>query len=968
MKTVQFEGKTFNFPDDFTDAEISTALAGETGAPNSSAATPSDAPPVASDLTPPGQQANDPFAGVGMSKDNGNITLTLPRPMETPSNPNDSTFQQVMNSLQNLPNPGAIMAESALKGITGLGRGLLTSPQDIIRGLASDNISNEDLFKNPILGLVKTIGDIGRSIPRIKGGSTAGDVGGGILQFGVPSATVAKGGTFLGKTIKGINDIVPGKGQALANLAGTSAADVIASDPTQNQSIVESVTGRKMSPIQSRVQTGFESGSIGSMANSLAAILRSIKVGLRPFTKKGLESQVAEKLQEFVQKPPSEVANDITKGLARNEVPGFKPTTGAITGDTGLLGFEKGAMRDPTLAARAKENKTALSLEVQNTLKSEGDPADIKAFAEQRDALIGKAGEDALRTAQRAQDVAQNEVDNLLASVPGSAGGRNQASKEIDKVAKEVLTQKTILKNKKFKAIDPQGVVETDVNDTLDLLKGFRPTSAGDLSGKKFLNSDIVETLRSFTEKPAVAADGVTPILGKDGAQLFTRRNPVFKEINDLRPSVSDAIEKARISGDGSQVLKLKQIRRFINKQADILAERGDQVGLRAKDAVSFFKNKFAPLFGEGVGKEFKKSVRRFKETPTSTAAQFLQLSNRTGGAEESAQQLSRIIDSFDIPSSGTSQIGKAKAIQAGRQAVQDFIVEDLGIALQGKNAKQSAPIVRQFQKANADNLNAFPQAAKQVEDFAKGLENGLNRVNQLGDEVISLQKALKETDKSEAAKAFRKVVKMDDPVRTLDGILSSPTGKTQFDKLFVATKKDPQARAGLKAAVSEALRKKIINNVKLIEGEVKPAKLNEILNDPVTKSIMGRLFKKSDIKALSEVRKRIIESSQVAGAVSNSGSIIRELTVESQKVANIFASIYGIAKGRGLFTLSKFVVNKFTGGSVDKRLNDIVAQSMTDPAYARMLLNKQVGDNSKEARRVIHYTINNVLTDQKDQ
>lgn len=930
MPIIEFEGQTFEFPDDFTDAEISQALAGESSAPS-----PEGSPSVAPVLTPPEQQAptsDDPFAGVGFSEDEAGTTFTLPR----------------SESRDLLTDPGAFIAESVLKGITGFGRGLLTLPQDIVRGLASDEISDEDLFRNPILGLTRTIGDIGRKIPRIKGGTTAGDIGGDIAQFAAPTGVVGKAAKVL----------VPGKGQALATLAGTSLADVAVTDPTQDQSILESVGGVKLDPLESRVQTGVEGGAIGSTLSSIAAVGRALKKGARPFTKEGLESQVGEKLQEFTQKPIAEVTQDIEAGLARQEVPGFQPTTGTLTGDTGLLGFEKGAISDPDLLARARENKTALSAEVQNILRTEGDPADLKAFAEQKAALTGEAGEDALRAAQRAQDVAENEVNNLLASTPGSAGGRGQASRQIDKAAQEVLKQKTILKNQKFNLIDPQGTVETNVDDTLDLLKGLRPTSAGDLSGKEFLNSRIVKALKSFTQK--------VDIDPTSGIQRTVPRNPTFKEINDLRPAVSAEIQAARIAGKGDQVTKLEQVRAFINNQADVLAAQGSPAGVRAKEATSFFKKEFAPLFGEGAGAQFRKGARTFTGEPTATASSFLQRSSRAGGAQESAQQLSRIIDALDDPSSAFTQVGKPNAAQAGRQAVRDFIIEDLGASLQGKTAKQAAPIVRNFQKANADNLNAFPQAAKEVEDLAKGLESGLEKVNRLGDEVADVTKAIKETSKLDATSALKKLAKLDNPVRTIDGVLSSPTGKTEFDKLFLATKGNKEARAGLKAAVSESLRDKIIRTTDLIEGEVSPAKINQVLNDPTTQSVMKRLFKKSEIAALGRVQKRVQEAGRINQGVTT-GSQTAALTISSQRAANIFASVYGIAKGRGLFTLSRIVMEGLTGGNVKDRMNAIIAQSMTDPAYAKMLLNLKLGDNVKEARRVALYTLNNVFTDERE-
>lgn len=915
MATIEFEGQTFDFPDDFTDEEISTALAEQSQETANGGGSPLAGQESLSTAAP-GQQV----------------------PQQAPPQEDNFITLPSASGKEALLDPGGVIAESVLKGATGLARGVLTFPEDVVRGFAGDDVSEADLFKNPILGLTKTIGDIGRKIPRVRGGSTAGDVGGDIAQFAAP----------LGPVSKVAKKLFPGKGNALANLAGTSAADVVVADPTQDQSLLESLgVTRDLSPIESRTTIGAEGGVVGGALGTIAAGGRALGRGLRPFTEKGLQKQVAESLQESTTKPVGEVIEDIDIGLARQEPEGFKPTTGTLTGEEGLIGFEKGVASEPELVNRAISNRQALSQEVQRTLQAGGDPADLKLLAEDIVTRKTEAGQASVRNAEQLVTDAKVEVDDLVANIQGSAEARGTASENLTEELQGELQRRTLIKNQKFNNIDPEGNLTINRDLIANLIRKFRPSSPGDISAREFLaESKVAKTL----------------------VNLFASKKPVsFKTLNDLRPTISNEIKAARQAGKGDQIEKLTQVKDFLNERIETLAslneraikgefpdiiEKISRPGKRAKDALDFFKKEFAPFFGEGAGKKFRKQARTFDVEPTKTASSFLKSSTTQGGARESSQQLASIIENTPEP-------------QAAKQAVRDFIVEDLGASLANKNPEQTLKAVRGFIQKNADNLDAFPDVAKEINSFADGLEGGLSRVNKLGDEVLDVKAAVKEVDKTSAKSAFSKLAKADDPVKTIDGILKSNTGKTDFDKLFVSTQGNKAARDGLKASLSESLTDRIINTVKSVEGEVSASQLNKVLKDKNIQNALNKTYKKSELANLKRVQDRIREMERINTQVTNT-SQTAGLTISSQRIANLFASVYGIAKGRGLFTISK-IISEAIGGNPSEKMKRIVARSMIDPEFAKMLLSKKVGDSNKEARRVALYTINNIFTDERD-
>ena len=137
-------------------------------------------------------------------------------------------------------------------------------------------------------------------------------------------------------------------------------------------------------------------------------------------------------------------------GLARSEVEGFRPTTGTLTGDPGLLEIEKGVVSEPSLVSRAAANREALANEVQGKLAVEGDPQDLKTFAE--DVVAGQqaTGQPVIKNAEQLVTDARLEVENLAGGIKGTAAGRGAASEQLSEELQTELQRRTLEKNAKF--------------------------------------------------------------------------------------------------------------------------------------------------------------------------------------------------------------------------------------------------------------------------------------------------------------------------------------------------------------------------------------------------------------------------------------------------------------------------------------------------------------------------------------
>src|SRR3546814_19187236 len=94
-----------------------------------------------------------------------------------------------------------------------------------------------------------------------------------------------------------------------------------------------------------------------------------------------------------------------------------------------------------------------------------------------------------------------------------------------------------------------------------------------------------------------------------------------------MRKSLAGDIAKARSAQDFSRVDQLKRLRSEVNREVERLAAEGGPAAGRAKEAIRYAREEFAPFFRQGAGDKLRTAVHRDnltrrKTPPSATAAQ----------------------------------------------------------------------------------------------------------------------------------------------------------------------------------------------------------------------------------------------------------------------------------------------------------------------------------------------------------
>lgn len=390
------------------------------------------------------------------------------------------------------------------------------------------------------------------------------------------------------------------------------------------------------------------------------------------------------------------------------------PTVGAMSGDPGLIDLEKQLRTEPEAAPafvqRDREVRQA-ALDAANRIAPE--TAVGRTFTDTADAISQKGVKDAL-------------------PIDSARGSKPTASEALAPVVKDTLTSAQDRKNSAFKAIDPNDEVRRPAAPFTDATKTIRDSS-GSMSDPALQPGAIMDRI----DKAAEAGDGTVS----------------FKDINALRPEISQRIAQARAAGDGELAKNLEVIKKTINEDAESLANEGNDAGKRAQAALDIYKNEFAPIWNRGPGdaatkfrKDFNKD--RFEGTRTEdsqVAGRFLQ-----PGQPEKAESLKRVIDSSATPGEG-------------RKAASDYLLGDLADSgAVGPSGKLDPQKIKVWESKWGPTLDTVPGFRGQIDDIKK-----------MADEAAQNEKAFAHVTGKDPVEAVKSILGSDDPEREMRDIVA---------------------------------------------------------------------------------------------------------------------------------------------------------------------------------------------------
>lgn len=848
--------------------------------------------------------------------DTGQRVLQLPEQTEP-----ESVFDRIQSVASY---PADFVIQSAMKGGADLARGVASFPFDLAAEFTRPEIAERQ---------AQTAERIRKAIPDVRGGRAGTDLGGVLAQYGAPAI-----GAYRGVTAALQN--APRAVQYIGGLLGATGADIAATVPDEASTIGTLIGAGPTqitpedTPLSRRVKVGAETPFVALPIDAVGRGLSKAFVG-----RGELERGVGAALRESaIDREAAEQA--IQAGLARQEVPGFQPTTGTLADDIGLLALERGVSTRPSYIQQQRENIEALSRATDEAVQTTGQP---EALAEAARAVTARQTLQASEVVEQSKTALKKAEDDLSGEISaiqslGSRDIKESASRQIDEGLRQELSSLNAEKNRLYDAIDPDGAIAINISPLATVAKEIS-------TPKNPLQRSTTNKIKNFS---GGIIDDILEAKKKGKPQSY-------KDLINVRSGLNAGIKQAMEQGEGAVVTSLRQLRNVVDEYTDALSQGRDDVGeffggtvdpsvaAAAKTATDYYKNTFAPRFKEGVGGRFRQDVRTGVATPTTTADPFLL------GKTEAAEQLSLI-----IKESETKDVAEI--------AVQDYMVSVLARRISGQTPSQTIKNVKKFSDDFGPVLEQFPSLQKEVATLASTITAKSAKQGTLAKQVKDAEKALTLTEKEISQSALRYFTNSDAD-EAIQKIFNSSNPSREIEDLLSRINGDIAAKNGLKAAVRDEVSRLV--RAPGSEGfDVTVNRINRFLNTSKYQKAIGKLFEPDELAKINTVKNRLNELRKIDQRTTLN-SITGQIAADSEKVRTLLAAYYGIVKGRGVFMISRMVGNLVRGAPAKDVAADVLARAMIDPELALRLMQKNTAENN---RKLGLYLTNNVFGESLDE
>ncbi|MCP4697938.1 MAG: hypothetical protein GY862_13960, partial [Gammaproteobacteria bacterium] len=408
-----------------------------------------------------------------------------------------------------------------------------------------------------------------------------------------------------------------------------------------------------------------------------------------------------------------------------------------------------------------------------------------------------------------------------------------------------------------------------------------------------------------------------------------------FKHLQSARNDISNALTAAQKANDGEAVKRLKGLKRDLNNETERLAKQsgGDgkvmEVAQKTADAVDFYQHTYAPLLREGNGKKFNAAVRSHANNGTEVQS-FFKPDKAGQSAADEAKRLKKLTGHADDP------------VAAARD-VRNLIMADM--ATTTNNLNKGA--IDNYISTHSALLKEFPEA--------KGVLERLSRnVNATADELVQAKKAFK--DASDAMKLTEgqinksraaQFLEADDVVSVAKKALNSSSPEKEITELLRMAARDEtgQAKKGIEQAVSDALYGMVTNANRSVAQNAENfrtslAKTEALLRKDSVRKALTRVYGEKGMKALDDVRDVLTKTARKTSTAGSdtAANVAQSQTISSENLRIMMAAYFGITKGRGIFTISKYASNLIRG-DVDAKLARILVDVSTNPKKAAAFL-----------------------------
>lgn len=714
--------------------------------------------------------------------------------------------------------------------------------------------------------------------------------------------------------------------------AAITAADVVVPKDSPAKPVVDLVATLAGGMAGATVASGGRVAAGASRAVSQA--MPDPSIPLDPNTRMPVSVRTADRTARFLQgqaSDPQQAAADITRRAADYRAEGLPvPTAGVLSTDPGLIGVEQAqrlADRSPFIA-RDRQLQVGAAEEVRSLGPVNADPRapglaiqqDVRDQLDAADRRVEDIQAQRGVTGDELAGARQTEADRVGPyRTTEAAADAARASRDLDReLVDNTLRPLTAEKNRRYQQADPAGTVAVDPAPLVETAAAIRQSANRLAPAGLQLPETFLQRIEAFA--PAGNAAPAAPV--------------TWRDLNDLYPTVQTYEAQARRRGAYDLADNLRRLRGAIDGQAERLIAEGGDTGQAIAGARAFYREKYAPFFGQGTGRTLRDDVfaddrARTGTPPSATAERFLFTGS---GSREAADDLSRILQVAANP---------AEARDAARRYVLAGMARTIG-----NDGNVSIPALKAWRSNNSAMLDGVPWIKDEVDGLVRDLVNGRSRQNAMAGELRRLDGDLRAAER-DAIDTERRInrsalaVFLDaSPDNAVRGVFGSRDPEAAMSQVVAQLGNRKEAVAGLKRAVADYLTDRLSTARVMDEQGTRSISTAALVRDfDGLQPVLAKLYSPSEMNALVRARK-LIEPLQQLDMQATRGSPTAENNAMLWRgVEAGLKATYGVLKGGGITRTLKVAASMLPDGSADVR--QLVGRAMFDPDLAAHLLTR---------------------------
>lgn len=595
------------------------------------------------------------------------------------------------------------------------------------------------------------------------------------------------------------------------------------------------------------------------------------------------------------------------------------PTTGLMSGDTGLINLEQ------ALRTRQGGSSLAEGANVDPAVKSRFSFVDRDMAL--RDAAVGEVnslrpqGADPAAFPQRAGDI----IDMRLEA----------AQRPVDKAAGEIRAVETAQRPiaDEFNANIGQGTAASRNIDEV-----YRTTRQAEQQRSSALYDDPaiaqaevpVQPLAETAQRVATPAGPLSPadpVVSKYASRMADLEgDTTMADVNRLRAELEADIQ-ANL-GNGNVVSALRQLKDETGRYAERLSREGSPAGEAARAASENFATRVQPNFREGAGGRVDATL---KSNPNSPSVLPSEMAGNFLTRPEDAQALMRIAELG----------GNREAVAANART---WLFDQLASRGVAKGGAIDGEKLALWRNRNLELVDQIPGLRQEVDGLVRDARRG---VALKADYATQLAQAERRAGavKTEAEGGILGTVRDKSPDNAAAAVFAAENPEKAMTDLVATVGKNPAARDGLKAAVAEHIATKVSGvapqNVSEGTQNINFAQLTKFFEQ--NRKVLSKLYSPEEMNALQSAQKvlaPLAKRAQQAGVGSQTAEKAGDFWRTFEGGAKLY---FGMLKGGGITRTARLLAEQLDDGST-AAAERLLARAMFDPKLAKQLLSADAG------------------------